>query len=312
MARTVCILMLFTILVAFMGLAQHKEPDTLMVTVSRPLDNFYLADTLSVNQADNFPLFFERYPKDNSETVFGAPHLLGVKELRELPLKKTEGGDWFFVVVVSSLVLSSLSFLYFPYYSRQFSSSIIDAILLRRIKKEEYFENRTPKWMLSLNFLIVVALVVTLSDPNFSLGGIDADLSFLGRFVLALGLVLALFIFKRGLEWFFSWVFEQKNVLEIHQDTTVFFNNLTGVSLLPLVLVYYYNPSLFAIKFLWVLLAFAHLVKMVRRSLVWFRNSNLPRFHIFLYLCGVELAPLLLVYKLATSTLNALGSVLAL
>ncbi len=298
------ILMVFTLPVTSKGFSEQQEPDTLFAPVAEPIPLIYLADTLCVNQPDNAPLFFERLPKNNSETVFGKPHLLEVTVFLEAPLKKRDSGDWFFFVIAVSLVLSSLSFLYFPYYSRQFFRSVVDAILLKRIKKEEYFENRTPKWMLSANFLIVVALLVALSTPHSSLFGFDFDLASSKRFGLALGLVSALFFTKRGLEWFVSWVFGQERVLEIHQETTVFFNNLTGLALLPLVMGYYYNPHIVSLDLLWILLALAFLIKIFRRSLVWLRNSNLPLFHIFLYLCAVELAPLLLVYKLATSILK--------
>jgi len=282
----------------------RAEGDSIAAPIVEPIPPIYMADTLSIHQTDNAPLFIERTVRNNSATIFGSPHLLVVSDFSDRPIEKEEGSEWFFVVVFGALFLMFIPLLYFPYYSRQFFRSVMDVIQFRKIKKEEYFENKTPKWLLSANYLVVVSLLVVLTLDSPHTLAFFSELPFIARFGLVFVAASLLYFIKRGIEKFLSWVFDQKNVLEKHLEVTVFFNNLSGIILVPFMVIYYYNPEIFGLEILWILLLSFVFLKIARRSLVWLSQTNLSLFHIILYLCTVELAPFLVVFKVASATMN--------
>jgi cell division protein FtsL len=303
-SRYLFIVLAFAIFVTFKGFSLEENSDSVKLSLTEFIEPFNIADTLNSKEADSLTISDNNLALENSETIFGNSHLLKTDDFSDKPINKTEGNEWFFIVALSTMIMTILTLLYFPYYSRQFFRSVSDAIQLRKIKKEEYFDNKTPKWLLSFNFLVVFALMVLLTFSDFFFWQFFSDLGFIVRFGLILGIVSVLFLLKRSAEWFFSWVFYQKNTLDNHYEVSFFFNNLTGILLLPLVIAHYYNPDLLSLDILWILLLFIVLLKIIRRSVVWLKHSKLPLFYIFLYLCAVELAPLLFLVTAAKMTLN--------
>jgi hypothetical protein len=96
---------------------------------------------------------------------------------------------------------------------------------------------------------------------------------------------------------FTGWVFNTKrpteSVLRIH----LVIDQFTGVVILPVLVVNFYNPAYWILFMAWTIIIFLTLYKLIRLSSIGLRMGGYSGYHLFLYLCTIEIAPLLFIIK---------------
>lgn len=113
-------------------------------------------------------------------------------------------------------------------------------------------------------------------------------------------LVLYLVWGKRALVYFLSRLFEEDKLGAVHIAQLEVNNRVTGVILLPLVFISYYALPGNSIIFVYISLVFIILqfiVRFVKLLLTSFSHSEFPFYISIMYLCALEILPLLMFYK---------------
>jgi hypothetical protein len=99
---------------------------------------------------------------------------------------------------------------------------------------------------------------------------------------------------------FMGWVFQIKEASDNYIFTVFFFNKIIGILLLPLV-IYLLISSRFANQISMVALFLLCVILIYRYALSYIslaKTIQLNKFHFFLYLCTLEIVPLLIIYKM--------------
>lgn len=202
-------------------------------------------------------------------------------------------------IFLLSILSLALARFFFPGRIRLLMKGALGKRFFYMVEKESLVFRETPAYLLSLNFLLLLSLLSIQSMDHFDLQvrwSAHPALLFLGVFLLFTLLMLA----KRMLTGFLAWVFDTHRASRIYASNLHLVNQFSGVILLPLVFYQAYNPSEKALFAAWILLIVTNIYKVIRGSILSFRLSGFSLYYLILYLCAVEIAPLLIIGKSAS------------
>jgi hypothetical protein len=115
--------------------------------------------------------------------------------------------------------------------------------------------------------------------------------------IFALGIGL-LFFAKTILEKGLSIIFNTSKTFEIYFSDHLFLLGLSSLIQAPLLVIYIYSENTL---FLWLsfhILLLLWFFRLFRSSIIGFKHSSFSKFYIFLYLCSLEILPLVIGYKM--------------
>ena len=161
----------------------------------------------------------------------------------------------------------------------------------------DYQNNSWVYWSFYIFFFLNLALFI------FQL--IQENVNFYESAPLLTGLlILIVFIFyfiKHLTLWFLGWVFPLEKETYMYSFMTMIVNSLLGLVLFPLNILLAFGPgSLFSIL-AWIgvsIIVFLYIFRQLKGLFISARFIVTNRFHFFLYLCTIEIAPLLILGKL--------------
>lgn len=278
---------------------------------------FFLTDAcfaVSVTTIDSIPatmapdsLFFplpEAAPAVSGDSFFGTPHHLQAPERMEV-LEKAESfpRDWMIWVIVAGLTAVAISRYFFPSRVYNIFRAVLGMRLLYMLHKEGGFFRETPTYLLYLNFLLVISLLIfqTLRATQASLpwDEIHPLILYGGILLFFLLFYLLKFLFMG----FLAWVFHTGKASMLYYTNLFVMNQFTGLLVMPLVFYHAVTPSLNSLYAAWILIILLNIYKVIRGAILGYTISDFSGYYLFLYLCGVELAPLLIIGKAASAYL---------
>ncbi len=206
-------------------------------------------------------------------------------------------GDWLTGIMFFAFVLLvSVRAVFSKYISSLFQSLINYPTAFRMFREKNYtFLHGAFRLeaLFYIAFSIFIFQVIILVSNNSSL----YSLSFYGT---TLGVVIFYFLAKKLAYFALGSIFTSAN------DTREFLFNMNnynrgaGIVLFPIVALIAYYPSgnpIFAV-FLGVFTTLVFYVMLLKRGISILLKKQFPIFYLFLYLCTLEILPLLLIYKL--------------
>jgi hypothetical protein len=249
---------------------------------------------LDFNQAGETTL--EQNSK-NSQSFYGTRHLLATQSISPQARQKPISNDWVIWVVIVSLGLLSVSRLFFPHRSRQFVKATLGGRHFNQMERDGNYFDETPAWLFFTNYLLIFSLLVfqTLTKTKLFSDSLPAHPWLL--FLVILAAFVVYLPLKAAFTSFLAWVFGTKSANLAYTKNTFLYNSLTGLLLLPLVVYNAYNYSQTGIFIGWVLVITINFAKILRGSGIGFAQVRLSAYYLILYLCAVELAPLLIFLK---------------
>lgn len=233
-------------------------------------------------------------------TVLAVPYLPFGKNV-EFKLQKdhhTDTKDELFYMLTAAFMLVGFIKIVFPKYFNNMFSLFFQTTLRSKQTREQLLQNKLASLLMNLLFITVggiyIALVVKLK------GWVSVDFWWLIAYASAiLGIIYTIkFLFLH----FTGWVFNTKEAAQTYIFIVFLSNKIIAVALLPFLLILSfdggqitevtYTVSAFLIAGM---LLYRYLVSLssVRRDL------SINPLHFFLYLCSVEILPLLIIYKAA-------------
>ena len=243
----------------------------------------------------------------SSENFYGTPHLLPATGQAE-PIEKTESKAWLFWIIVLAFFLIALSRFYFRSRMQQFFRAAFANRHFSLMEKDGSFFNETVTYLLFLNFILVVSLLffqtLNYTEAFSAIGEPKPQLVFGIIFLL----LLLFYPLKALFTGFLAWVFKTSRTNAVYLKNIFLFNQLTGLAVLPIVAYNIYNPTATGIILGWALVVAANLVKVIRGTFMGYNEAGFSVYYLILYLCAVEIAPLLVIIKAGINYFSIPGS----
>jgi hypothetical protein len=202
----------------------------------------------------------------------------------------------FMLLVFMLLVFSRV------YYPRRFSQ------LLKGAFSNSAFMQLIREWnpwknFLSYLFLLSYAFVLTLVIQSLMQDlGISELLSTseLHDFALVSGLILFIIAGKYVTILFVAWLFNRLNAGYRYFSNQIVFSFIHTVAVFPLLLILVFSPSEWSLIAVLSVLIVLQLVRVVRSFVIGLNERGFHLLYLFLYLCALEIVPLLLLAKTLT------------
>lgn len=148
------------------------------------------------------------------------------------------------------------------------------------------------------SFVTVMLILAAFFASVFPSLGLLSDFSFAGRFVSLLIGLLLLTTFRAGVYAFISWLLDQNQLHQYHSFHWLLSNYILSLILLPTTVFIVFGPSELTEALvtlgMWLVAAF-YLFRIVRFSLLSTIEFRAPIGYNFLYICALEISPLMLV-----------------
>ena len=117
--------------------------------------------------------------------------------------------------------------------------------------------------------------------------------------------ILVIFIVKHFVLKIIGSIFPISKEIKQYSFTIIIFGIITGLFLLPAILLISYAPPHLTLTIIYgafILIGLVYLYRILRSLFIALKYISLHKFHFFVYLCTIEIAPLLVLMKVATAT----------
>ena len=207
---------------------------------------------------------------------------------------------WFFPVFIFVLAVYTWLRIYYNKYFNQLIQAFLNTNLTNQIVRDENILVQRASILLALTFNIIAALFLYLLsiEIGWTLGGIGTGFN---RFVFFISIVSTAYTFKFLILKIIGWLFDLDREMATYIFNIFLINNVLGLILVPLVALMAYNPIIsshfLAILSLW-LIGIAFCYRLFRGLLSGLSVSGFSPIYLFLYLCTLEIAPLLVLIRI--------------
>ncbi|MCC7233293.1 MAG: DUF4271 domain-containing protein [Bacteroidia bacterium] len=208
--------------------------------------------------------------------------------------------DWIFIVVLLVIGIYTWLRIYYSRYFGQLIRAFVNFNLANQIVRDENILIQRASVFLSFTFHVVIALLLYQISihQGWSLGGTGTGFM---RFFYLLVLVTLIYAMKFLVLKLCGWLFDLDREMAVYTFIIFLVNNLLGLALIPVVILIAYNqiiPATFLIPAGLVLASLAFLYRLVKGIQVGTGVPGYSPLYLFLYLCTLEIAPLLILIKL--------------
>ena len=212
---------------------------------------------------------------------------------------KAMGQDWtFFLILIGWTIFASLRFGFSKYIVQVFQS-IFNFTIASRLYREQGYNNNFGPFRLNLIFYLFLPFPIYLiaKDNGVSLMGYSG----IELFGMVLVVVNAYFLLKIFLYKILGSVFSQKEITGELVFNMMLYHNVLGMIMLPIATIHSMVPALgFLAIFIVPGFVLVFYLLSIVRSIYYSIRTGISIFYLILYLCALEILPILLVVKLAT------------
>jgi hypothetical protein len=293
------------------GLLSQQAVDS--VSVINIKDSTVIQDTISLVPIDSTLLtpsdslfrFFEIPPEE--KIYFGdaryQPDTTYVeriiwKGLKIVPREKKHfEGDWLTGILFFAFVLLVSVRAGFSKYISSLFQSLVNYPTSFRLFREKNYSMLHGAFRLEALFYIVLSIFIFQVMVLVSGDNSHFTLSFYG---ITLGAVISYFLAKKLAYFALGSIFTDASATREFLFNMDNFNRGAGIILLPVVALIAYFPTenpMIAV-FLGVLTTLIFYIMLLKRGISILLKKQFPIFYLFLYLCTLEILPLVLIYKL--------------
>jgi hypothetical protein len=213
------------------------------------------------------------------------------------PLASSEiKNNWIFWILLGGFVVLTIVRYYHEKRLRLFGTSIYKrSAAIQLIRESPIYSHRSFFPML-LIYIISVTLLIYQSVEIFSPGSTEGIKTLL-VFLLFLGIYVVFSLLKISVIWLISVTFKNKETAKEYIQNILIYNLVTGILLLPLLLLIIYTYHELFLYVAGGLVLIMIFLRFIRGITIGLSDSKFSLFHLFLYLCTLEILPLLVAAK---------------
>lgn len=220
-----------------------------------------------------------------------AEHVFRIDSVRA-PQSKDE---LFYVFVGIFLFLGFIRFI-FPKYFQNIFRLFFQTSFRQKQTREQLLQDTLPSLLMNIFFVLVGGFLITLLSLEHH--WVKAD--FWQTLLYCSGLLAGVYIVKYLFLKFAGWVFNVRDAAETYAFIVFLINKILGVVVLPLLLFYAFSDGEISKTLITIILCIIVLMIAYRyiASLSIIRNNlKVSALQFFIYLCAVEMVPLMIIYK---------------
>ena len=217
------------------------------------------------------------------------------------PIERKEyANDW--MVIVLLICFSLIAWLLI--FSRKRVKQILNATYSNRTINQLIRDGDLFKERIALAFTTIYLLSFSLfifQIGHYYLNFKELQLYTFVFFLKILAAIIGLFLIKQRATKFIGIIFKNTNASYVYLLNGFIFNILTGIFLLPLLLFMIYSKSSissFATSLSIGIVTIISVVRYFRYVIIGVSFSKFSHFYLFLYLCTLEIIPILIIIKL--------------
>jgi hypothetical protein len=204
--------------------------------------------------------------------------------------------NWIFWILLAGFIILTLVRYYHEKRLRLFGSSVLKrSAAIQLIRESPIYAHRSFFPMLLIYIISVTLLIyqsVEITSPG-STEGIKALLVFLEF----LGIYVAFSLLKILAIWLISVTFKNKETAKEYIQNILIYNLVTGILLLPLLLLMIYTYHELFLYVAGGLVLIMIFLRFIRGVVIGLSDSKFSLIHLFLYLCTLEILPLIVAAK---------------
>lgn len=211
--------------------------------------------------------------------------------------KEHESKDFLFYLIFGNVFLLAFIKLIFPKYFKNLFMLFFQTSLRQKQTREQLLQDGLASLLINLLFLISTGLFITLVTKYQSW----SNLPFKTLYGYLAAMLMLIYIGKFVFVSFAGWVFNNKEAASGYIFLVSMVNRIMGILLIPftIFLAFAKNEVTSIVITLSIILVVVLFLYRYFVSFVSLRNDlKLNAFHFLLYLCAVEILPILLLYKL--------------
>jgi len=207
---------------------------------------------------------------------------------------------WVMVLILLSVII--IGYLFSAFNSR--FNSVVKAFFTMRfanqLAREEYSLTHPVSVFLSINFLLTCSLFILQLVSAKNIFSFDVQLTFFS-FLIVILCVLVVYIVKILSLKIFGFIFDKPLVAGEYTFNIFLVNQILGIGLIPIIIFIAYGKQSFESIFIYAgiaLMAIAFIIRAGKGAISALAGGEVTPFYLFLYLCTLEILPLLLGYNL--------------
>lgn len=209
------------------------------------------------------------------------------------------GTPYYWPIVLLFLVFSIYVYLNFtnPKKLLQVFVSVYSNQAAKQLYREDYRLTKSMSVLLSTAFVMVMAFLLHVVNSYF--GFILPDVPPLKQFLFFTTVILLMYIVKLSVNYFIAFSTLNQELYNEYMFNVFIFSQTLGVILLPLVICIQFSryPTEWFLYPAIVLCGLFYLLRFVRGFILSVAEQNVGIIYIFLYLCALEILPLLVLTK---------------
>jgi len=202
-----------------------------------------------------------------------------------------------FITVLVMLIVLTLLFTLFRSVIGKAWQGFLNANILNQLYRERSLVTTVPYLILYVLFFLNAGIFAMLLAKYYN---IPIASSNIGALSLCVGGIGAFFLMRHALLNLVGLIFPIDKETGVYGFSLTIFNIIMGLLLVPMILFVAYSPDALAktlIPVFLFLLAGMYLYLLLRGLLIANRYVLLHKFHFLLYICAIEIAPLVIVVK---------------
>lgn len=215
--------------------------------------------------------------------------------------KESNYRRFLFVSILIMFIILTLIVTIFRILIEKIWKAFLNDNLLNQLHREQSSGLALAYVILYLLFFINAGLFAFLAARHF---GISISSSNVYALLLCMGSIAGFFVAKHFVLWMAGFIFPIGKEVDSYQFTIMIFNIIVGLFLVPVVLLIGYAPQTMTGVVVYSalgILGLTFLFLNLRGLFIATRFIAGNKFHFLLYLCAVEIAPILAIVKIATS-----------
>lgn len=209
-----------------------------------------------------------------------------------------------FYVVLGVVFLLAVIRLSFTKYFSDLFRAFFNPTLSQRQLREQLSQTPFPAMLLNLFFALSAGLYLFLILRYFHYTTATRPVFLIA---VCMALMMVVYLVKYGFLRFSGWLFNYPEVTSGYVFTLYLVNKVLGVALLPFILLLAFAPyplAQVALNVSMALIVMLFVYRYIRAYALVSHQIFFNKFHFFIYLCGFEIAPVLIIGKLVLIWLN--------
>jgi hypothetical protein len=205
--------------------------------------------------------------------------------------------SWYFVFLLSMFSAYAITRMYLGnilvntmYATIRYNSAI------KVINDNSQLQKQIDQVLFGFYFLLAAFfLMILMQRYNYHPYGLEG----FKLFVFNAALLMLILITRSAVLHILGAIFDQRKIFNEYLNHVYFYNQFSGILLLPMTFLMIYTKGIFndIIVFLTIFLLVAIFIIRIIRGVVFSSKHSVLNFYLFLYLCALEIVPLLLLLK---------------